>query len=87
MQPRPFEEWIEKGYQRDANLCGACARPTDKRLLVRGGPGGGYIQGSKVMGVLTATHVISKGNTWHTPTFLGVMFKIKKTSLESRTIH
>jgi len=29
MQPRPFEEWIEKGHQRDANLCGAYARPTD----------------------------------------------------------
>jgi hypothetical protein len=27
MQPRPFEEWIEKGHQRDANLCGAYARP------------------------------------------------------------
>ena len=26
MQPRPFEEWIEKGHQRDANLCGACVR-------------------------------------------------------------
>ena len=36
MQPRPFEEWIEKGHQRDANLCGACARPTDERSLVRG---------------------------------------------------
>ena len=23
----PFEEWIEKGHQRDANLCGAYARP------------------------------------------------------------
>jgi len=22
MQPRPFEEWIEKGHQRDTNLCG-----------------------------------------------------------------
>jgi len=29
MQPRPFEEWIENGHQRDANLCGAYARPTD----------------------------------------------------------
>jgi len=37
MQPRPFEEWIEKGHQRDANLCGAYARPTDERSLVRGG--------------------------------------------------
>jgi len=27
MQPRPFEEWIEKGHQRDANLCGSYARP------------------------------------------------------------
>jgi len=42
MKPRPFEEWIEKGHQRDANLCGACARPTDERSLVRGG--GGYNQ-------------------------------------------
>jgi len=37
MQPSLFEEWIEKGYQRDANLCGACARSTDERSLVRGG--------------------------------------------------
>jgi len=43
MQPRPFEEWIKKGHQRDANLCGDCARPTDKRSLVRGG--GGYNAG------------------------------------------
>ena len=46
MQLTPFEEWIEKGHQRDANLCGACARPTDERSLVRGG--GGYNQGSVV---------------------------------------
>jgi len=46
MQPRPFEEWIEKGYQRDANLCGAYARPTHERSLVRGR--GGYNQGSFV---------------------------------------
>jgi len=46
MQPRPFEEWIEKEHQRDANLCGACARPTDKHSLVRGG--GGHNQGSFV---------------------------------------
>ena len=39
MQPKPFEEWIEKGL-RDVNLCGAYARPTDKHSLVRGG--GGY---------------------------------------------
>jgi len=39
MQLRPSKEWIEKGYQRDANLCGACARPTDERTLVRGGGG------------------------------------------------
>jgi len=26
MQPKPFEEWIEKGHQRDANLCVAYAR-------------------------------------------------------------
>ena len=37
IQPRPFEEWIKKGHQRDANLCGAYARPTDERSLVRGG--------------------------------------------------
>jgi len=46
MQPRPFEEWIEKGHQRDANLCGAYARPRDERSLVRGR--GGYNQGSFV---------------------------------------
>jgi len=46
MQPRPFEEWIEKGHQQDANLCGACARTTDKHSLLRGG--GGYNQGSCV---------------------------------------
>ena len=46
MQPRPFEEWIEKGHQRDANLCGAYARPTDERSLVRGG--GEYNQDSFV---------------------------------------
>ena len=47
MQPRPFEEWIEKGQQRDANLCGVYARPpTHERSLMRGG--GGYNQGSFV---------------------------------------
>jgi len=46
MQPRPFEEWIAKGHQRDANLCGAYARPTDERSLVRGG--GEHNQGSFV---------------------------------------
>ena len=46
MQPRPFEEWIEKGNQRDANLCGAYARPTDERSLVR--ERGGHNQGSFV---------------------------------------
>jgi len=46
MQPRPFEEWIEKGHQRDTNLCGAYTRPTDERSLVGGG--GGYKQGSFV---------------------------------------
>jgi len=44
MQLRPFEEWIKEGYQQDANLCGACARPTDERSLVRGE--GGYNQDS-----------------------------------------
>jgi len=46
MQLRPFKERIEKGHQRDANLCGAYARPTDERSLVRGGEG--YNQGSFV---------------------------------------
>jgi len=46
MQPRLFEEWIEKGHQRDTNLCGAYARPTIERSLVRGR--GGYNQGSFV---------------------------------------
>jgi len=46
MQPRLIEEWIEKGHQQDANLCGAYARPTDERSLVRGGEG--YNQGSFV---------------------------------------
>jgi len=31
MQHRPFEEWIEKGHQQDANLCSAYARPKDER--------------------------------------------------------
>jgi len=43
---RLFEEWIEKGLQRDTNLCGAYAHPTDERSLVRGGEG--YNQGSFV---------------------------------------
>ena len=46
MQYRPFEEWIKKRHQRDANPCGAYAHPTDERFLVRGG--GGYNQGSFV---------------------------------------
>jgi len=46
MQPRPFEEWIEKRHQRDANLCGAYASPTNERSLVR--KRGGYNQGSFV---------------------------------------
>jgi len=46
MQPKLFEGWIEKGHQRDANLCGANARPTDELSLVRGGEG--YNQGSFV---------------------------------------
>jgi len=37
MQPRLFEEWIGKGHQQNANLCGACARPADELPLVRGG--------------------------------------------------
>ena len=35
MQPRLFEEWIEKGHEQDTNLCGAYARPTNERSLVR----------------------------------------------------
>jgi len=46
MQLRPFEEWIKKGHERDANLCGAYARPINERSLVRGR--GGYNQGSFV---------------------------------------
>jgi len=46
MQPRLFEEWIEKGHQRDANLWDAYARPTDEHSLVREGEG--YKQGSFV---------------------------------------
>ena len=46
MQRRPFEEWMKGGYQRDANLCGASAHPTDEHFLMRGG--GGYNQGSCV---------------------------------------
>jgi len=45
-QCRPLEEWIAKGHQRDANLCGACTRPTDERSLVREEEG--YNQGSFV---------------------------------------
>jgi len=37
MQPRPFEEWIEKGHQQDANLCSVYIRSTDERSLARGG--------------------------------------------------
>jgi len=36
MHPGPFEEWIERGHQRDANLCGAYTSPTDEHSLVRG---------------------------------------------------
>jgi len=44
-------QWIGKGYQRDANLCGACARPADERSesLVRGGGGSRYNQGFCVL--------------------------------------
>jgi len=37
---------LKKGHQQDANLCGAYARPTNERSLVRGGEG--YNQGSFV---------------------------------------
>ena len=46
MKPRPFEEWIEKGHQRDTNLCGSYSRPINERSLVR--ERGGYTQGSFV---------------------------------------
>jgi len=46
MQSQLFEVWIEKGHKQDANLCGAYARPTDERSLVRGE--GVYNQGSFV---------------------------------------
>jgi len=46
IQPKLFEAWIGKGHRRDANLCGAYARPTDERSLVRAGEG--YNQGSFV---------------------------------------
>jgi len=48
MQLKPFEEWIKEGYQRDANLCGAGAHPTDERSLVRGDGTREYNQGSFV---------------------------------------
>ena len=35
MHPRLFEEWIKKGHQRDVNLCGDYASPTNERSLVR----------------------------------------------------
>jgi len=40
------QTWIKKGHQQDANLCGAYARPTNERSLVREGEG--YNQGSFV---------------------------------------
>jgi len=46
MQPRPFEEWIEKGHQRDANRCGAYASQKKEQSVVR--ERGGYNQGSFV---------------------------------------
>jgi len=52
MQPRPFEDWIDKGHQREANLFSAYARPTNERSLVRGR--GGYNQGSVVYSVAKA---------------------------------
>jgi len=54
MQPRSFEEWIEKGHQRDANLCGAYARPTNERSLARRGEGhhqGSFVYFAKACGV------------------------------------
>jgi len=55
MQPRPFEEWIEKGHQRDVNLCSAYARPTNERTLVRGRGGnnqGSFVYNAKACGGL-----------------------------------
>ena len=46
MQPRLFEEWIKEGYQQVANLCSACAHPTDEHSWVRGEVG--FNQGSFV---------------------------------------
>ena len=44
MQPRPFEEWIENGHQRDANLCGAYARPINEQMAMGWrGVGGDYV--------------------------------------------
>jgi len=68
MQPRLFEEWIEKGHQRDANLCGAYARPTNERSLVRGR--GVYKQGSfvyfaKACGGVEGRAVLS--DSWTSP--------------------
>jgi len=68
MQPRPFDKWIEKGHQQDANLCGAYARPTNERSLVRGR--GGYNQGSfvyfaKACGDVEGHAVLSDG--WDKP--------------------
>ena len=72
MQPRPFEEWIEKGHQRDVNLCSAYARPTNERSFVRGR--GGYNQGSFVYFVKAC------GDWWLTNSFV-VLF------LEPRRFH
>ena len=68
MQPRPFEEWIEKGHQQYANLCSAYARPANERSLVRGR--GGYNQGSfvylaKACGGVEGRAVLSDG--WDKP--------------------
>jgi len=68
MQPRPFEEWIEKGHQQDANLCGDYARPTNECSLVR--KRGGYNQGSfvyfaKASGGVEGRVILSDG--WDKP--------------------
>jgi len=68
MQPRLFEEWIEKGHQRDANLCGAYARPTNERSLVRGREGynqGSFVYFGKACGDVEGRAVLSDG--WDKP--------------------
>jgi len=67
MQPRQFEEWIKKGHQRDANLCGAYTRPTNERSLVRGGEGynqGSFVYFAKACGVWAGLSSIAVAGVW-----------------------